>query len=250
MSLVAAKERDVMKNIKDSDLFIWLSVICGVGLLFELFFRIESLFLLGIAALFIYLGMKQKKGSSKKVFFIIGISFAAMTLFISFFFKAFLFIAILYFLYRYWYLKKKPTVIHIESPSSNKTKPLRKKQLFFKNILIGDQRIEDQVYEWDDINIQCGIGDIVIDLGMTMLPLGENILMIRGVIGNIRLLIPHDTAIIINHSALTGMLKIDGDKERLLNGNVIYHSDNYEDATRKVKIITSLVVGDVEVKYI
>ncbi|MBC8845073.1 hypothetical protein IAI16_34355, partial [Escherichia coli] len=46
---------------------------------------------------------------------------------------------------------------------------------FIRNQWFGNQRILDVVYEWDDINIQTGIGDTILDLGNTVLPTGESV---------------------------------------------------------------------------
>ena len=36
----------------------------------------------------------------------------------------------------------------------------------FENIFLGQQKTPNGVYEWNDINIQAGIGDTVIDLSL------------------------------------------------------------------------------------
>lgn len=85
---------------------------------------------------------------------------------------------------------------------------------------------------------------------MTMLPIGESTVVIRGVIGNIQLLTPYDVAISVNHSSITGNVNIYGLEENLFNQNTIYYSDNYDDSTRKIKIITSLPFGNLEVRHV
>ena len=43
-----------------------------------------------------------------------------------------------------------------------------KEQPLFQNRLFGQQKTPDHVYEWNDVNIQVGIGDTVIDLSYTV----------------------------------------------------------------------------------
>ena len=42
-----------------------------------------------------------------------------------------------------------------------------------------NERIGNNIYEWDDINIDLISGDTIIDLGNTLLPKEDNIIIIR-----------------------------------------------------------------------
>ena len=58
----------------------------------------------------------------------------------------------------------------------------------FQNKLFGGQKTPDHEYEWNDINIQTGFGDAVIDLSYTVLPKGESVIFIRNVMGKVTVL--------------------------------------------------------------
>lgn len=70
--------------------------------------------------------------------------------------------------------------------------------------LFGNQRIGNDVYEWDDINIAIISGDTIIDLGNTLLPKDDNIVIVRKGIGRTRILVPLGVAIRLEHATLVG----------------------------------------------
>ncbi|MCI1589481.1 cell wall-active antibiotics response protein LiaF [Heyndrickxia oleronia] len=228
----------------------WLILVALVGILFEISFNTESLVFLGVSALLIYFGKKKSTKSSGAIYIIVGISIFVITIITTVFFKIVLFCVLIYLLFRYRKKKKHPKIIKVETVESTNQSKINRKQPYIKNKFFGNQRIENNIYEWDDINIQCGLGTTVIDLSMTMLPIGESTVVIRGVIGNIQLLTPYDVAISVNHSSITGNVNIYGLEENLFNQNTIYYSDNYDESTRKIKIITSLPFGNLEVRHV
>lgn len=239
-----------MRKISEQNTLTWLILVAVVGILFEISFNTDSLISLGIAALLIYFGKKKSTRSSGVIFMIVGISIALITILSTVFFKLVLFSVLIYLLFRYRKKKKDPKIIKVETIQPKSQSKINRKQPYIKNKFFGSQRIENNIYEWDDINIQCGIGKTVIDLSMTMLPVGESTIVIRGLAGNIQLLTPYDVAISVNHSAITGNVNIYGLEENVFNQNTIYFSDNYNESSRKIKIITSLPFGDFEVKHV
>ena len=60
-----------------------------------------------------------------------------------------------------------------------------KEQPLFQNRHFGQQKTPDHDYEWNDMNIQVGIGDAVIDLSYTVLPKDETVIFIRNVMGKV-----------------------------------------------------------------
>ncbi|NLM38398.1 MAG: cell wall-active antibiotics response protein, partial [Firmicutes bacterium] len=113
-----------------------------------------------------------------------------------------------------------------------------------------EQKTPNDVYEWNDINIQRGIGDTTIDLSYTVLPQGETVIFIRGFIGNLQVLIPYDVEVEISHSAVIGRSKIFHiEEDKLWNQSVHYQTEEYDQAAQKVKIFTSVILGDLEVKW-
>lgn len=112
---------------------------------------------------------------------------------------------------------------------------------------IGDIAIGQSVYEWQDENISVLTGDTIIDLGNTILPKRENVVMIRKGFGKTRLLVPIGVGVELNHSALIGKVDFAGTEHTLRNETLHLYSDDYDTAPRKLRIITSALVGDLEV---
>lgn len=129
--------------------------------------------------------------------------------------------------------------------------PLLQMNPFFKQILYGNQESVNQAYEWKDINIQGGIGDRVIDLGNAVILQDVAVISIRHGIGNIIIYIPYDVEFMMHHSAIIGRAYIlHRNHSQLFNQHIAYKTSGYDTATTKVKIITSLVSGNIEVKRI
>lgn len=51
----------------------------------------------------------------------------------------------------------------------------------------------------------------------------------------------------IEHSAIRGKISFEGDSYTLKNETVKMYSDQYEESIRKIKIITNVLIGDIEV---
>ena len=129
--------------------------------------------------------------------------------------------------------------------------PMLKKKALFTNAIYNRNSTPDHVYEWNDINIQCGLNETKIDLSYTVLPAGETVIMIRNIIGDVSLYIPYDMEVSVNHSSVYGSYRIFGEAEdHLINQNVTIRTPEFNQATTRVKIITSFVVGKLEVKRI
>ncbi|PKR86896.1 cell wall-active antibiotics response protein LiaF [Heyndrickxia camelliae] len=239
-----------MKKLFEHTSLSWIIIVAIIGILFEISFRTDSLFGLAFAAILIYFANKKSGTTTGMICLIVGISIAVIIVISTFFFKFILFCLLIFYFFKYRKKKKLAKTIKVETIEPLSERKMYRKQPFITNKLFGSQKVVNHVFEWDDINIQTGIGDTVIDLSMTMLPLGESIVIVRGLIGNIQLLIPYDVGYSINHSTFTGNIKLHGKQEKLLNQNIICYSDNFNDATRKVKIITSISFGDIEVKHI
>ncbi|WP_125703011.1 cell wall-active antibiotics response protein LiaF [Lacticaseibacillus daqingensis] len=112
---------------------------------------------------------------------------------------------------------------------------------------IGDEAIGTSVYEWDDINMTVAAGDTIIDLGNTLLPQGDSTVVIRKGFGKTRVLVPVGVGVLVDHSAVFGELTLDGVELALHNEAVKHFSPDYDTATRRVHIITNVIVGDLEV---
>lgn len=122
---------------------------------------------------------------------------------------------------------------------------------YLKNVIFGFQKTPENIYDWKDINIQGGWGDTIIDLSNTVLPKGEAVILIRHLIGNIQILVPYETELSVHHSVLLGSTMIlKKEIPSSFNQTMYYYTPEYETAEQKIKIVTSIISGDLEVKRI
>lgn len=112
---------------------------------------------------------------------------------------------------------------------------------------IGNERIGSDVYEWNDININLLAGDTIIDLGNTLLPKDDNVVIVRKGFGRTRILVPLGTAIQLQHSAIYGNVNFEEEFLSLKNETITIYSKDYDENPRKLKILTNTLLGDVEV---
>jgi lia operon protein LiaF len=68
-------------------------------------------------------------------------------------------------------------------------------------------------------------------------------------IGNIYLNVPSDIGMSVQMSLLCGKMNLLKDSKTAFNVTQKYQSVDYKNASRKIKIVVSLLVGDIEVKH-
>ncbi|MBS4213628.1 MULTISPECIES: cell wall-active antibiotics response protein LiaF [Neobacillus] len=244
----------MFKNVKN-DYLGWLMLVGVVILLLEiLFFNSGLIFSLFIAGGMVYLGRKRSGKKLGKLLFIGGIFFFVISVLNMMTFKFFLLAILLHFFIQFITSKKNPNKIDlqiIETENTEKEETLIQTKPLFENIFLGQQKTPVGVYEWNDINIQAGIGDTIIDLSYTMLPKGETVIFIRNLIGNVQILVPYEVDVSVQHSCLVGSSVVLEHHERKMFNQVFQlKTPGYEEAEHKVKIFTSLIVGNLEVTRI
>lgn len=218
-----------------------------------IFFRgglIITAVLLGFAT---YYGYKHRSETWGKIVFWVGVIGLIVTVLNMLAVRFLVLVFLVLFLVDYGRDKRETYVI----PELTKETPTPEDDLLveihplFKSILHGKQTADTSAYEWRDINIFGGIGDKVIDLSHAMTDDDTSIISIRHGIGNITIYIPYDTEFMIHHSAVFGRAYILNKRhEQLINQQLSYQTANYPHAKTRVKIVTSIISGNVEVKRI
>ncbi len=136
--------------------------------------------------------------------------------------------------------KKQMVMVETTVPSLHPNK--RERQNLF-----GNERIGNQVFEWDDININMLSGDTIIDLGNTILPKRNNIIMLRKGFGRTRILVPLGIGIAIEHGSFIGNVTFVGEQTTLRSERITVYSEDYDTSERRIKILSSTLIGDIEV---
>lgn len=121
----------------------------------------------------------------------------------------------------------------------------------YRNRWIGeDSETEDDIYSWEDVNFTKLIGNTVFDLGNTILPKDSNVMLIRKGIGKTKILVPEGVAISLNISMLIGNVRVGGEEVELKNETFHWETKNYHENMRKVKLISNVLIGEVEVIFL
>ncbi|ERM17648.1 cell wall-active antibiotics response protein LiaF [Brevibacillus laterosporus] len=128
--------------------------------------------------------------------------------------------------------------VHIHNPQDTRSS------------LIGDYKLISGRFELKNMRIWQGIGDVVIDLSRAVIPEKEGTLVINGWIGDVTIYVPVDMPVQVMAEVTIGELEVLGHRQNGITRKVMLSTHNYAEATEKVKIIISLWVGDIDVKYI
>ncbi|HLO10725.1 MAG TPA: cell wall-active antibiotics response protein LiaF [Pseudoneobacillus sp.] len=244
----------MFKNM-NSDYISWILLIGVAILLLEVAFIHDGLiFSLFISIAMVYLGRKSLQKKLGKLLFWGGIVSITVTIFNMMTFRFLLIAILIHFIIKFAQSKRAPNVMSpvVKEPTEHpQAEQIVSRKPLFHNALFGHQRTPDQVYEWNDINIQTGVGDTIIDLSYTVLPKGETVIFIRNFIGNIQIFVPYDYEVSMHHSVLIGKTNVfDFHEPKMFNQVFHLQTPEYENAERKIKIITSVFLGDIEVKRI
>lgn len=231
----------------------------GLLIVYELFNNSSSLFmiLIGLASIFF------KNQFSKKwqpFLLVVGFTSLLLALFTSRLFLVLIMIAGLlfigtnldfYLLTREVFSKKRRNKRPNDFIMVNFDKLNVKPAKITRNKWLGeDDDSTDNIYSWEDINYTKVVGNTVFDLGNTLLPKEQNIILIRKVMGQTKIIVPEGIAVSLNVSILTGKILIKQEEYTLLNENFKWHSENYEQNERKIKIVANVLLGEVEVIFL
>ena len=235
----------------------WFSLIESLLLIVALYQLIHNLFILGLFAVgcwLIFLSRNQQK-RKRRMPLVIGIFLTAFALLSLAGFWYMLIVAVIFLYLNYGKVFSKIDSFNFQQAPWNEkdivvvetTDSLPKNAKRFKRNWLGNERIGNTIYEWDDINFSIFMGDTIIDLGNTILPKNESYIVIRKGFGKTRILVPNGIGIMIEHSAIKGKIAFEEQQYVLENESVKMYSKHYEDQARTLKIITNVLVGDLEV---
>ncbi|WP_444683970.1 cell wall-active antibiotics response protein LiaF [Alkalicoccus luteus] len=230
------------------NLLLLLSVIFLVT---ELLSRGAGMLLgVGILLFMVYLGWKEYESTFGKVICwigVIGLIIQVLSLFaVGFFIIGFLILLVL----EYRRQQKQPPVIQPETAAAPKQgSGLVESGTLLPQKLIGRQSTGTEPYQWRDIHIQTGIGSKTIDLSNTVVH-GTAVVSVRHIIGQVTVLVPYEMEVQVLHSALYGSAEILGERKRLLNESISLETPGYAEADVRVKIMTSVMSGELEVRRI
>lgn len=115
--------------------------------------------------------------------------------------------------------------------------------------LLGDFILRHR-FELNDMRISNGLGDVKIDLSQAIIPHGDTTIEIFAGLGDVQLYIPYDLDVSVEASVLLGTLDVLNYKQDGFTRRTQTKSVRYDEATRRVNILVTLGLGDVDVRYV
>ena len=241
------------KYTKTEAISIILSII-AVGVIIDIYLGRLNILFIAVAIFFVATGSRQLKRKRNTftayILLIMGAGFLLFSLFTSFSFTLIFATLIIYNSYQLFRSSSNKSQLSVNiNPDPLDSQVYAQTTPYFKNKLIGEYRDFQQCYALEDINLQTGFGDVSIDLSDTIIPLGETVVLIRGLIGNIDLNVPLDVGMSVQMSLLFGKMNLSQNSKTAFNVTQKYQSIDYKNSSRKIKIIISLLIGDIEVNH-
>lgn len=131
--------------------------------------------------------------------------------------------------------------IQLVKPQWNQTAFLQKQSIQEQL----DQQTTSQA--WNDINLIYLGGNHIIDLGNTLIPTGQHLVLIRRLYGRTQLIIPKEVGLRLNISAISATIYFEQEAYPLSMENFRWESPAYHDQSRQLNLVLSLAFGSVEV---
>ena len=228
-------------------------MIVAIGTVIDIYMQRFSIFFIAFATLLSVVGFRWLKTKNSFVSYITlacGVGLLLFSIFTSFSFTLIFAVLIVYNAYQLFRSSANPSKIDVNVDLSPfNTQAYVQLDPYFKNKIVGQFRTIPEHYAIEDINIQTGFGDVIIDLTNTIIPVGETVILIRGAIGNIYLDVPTDVGLSVQMSLLAGKMKLLQGSKTVFNKTQKFQTSNYRTSSRKIKVVISLLVGDIEVKH-
>ncbi|MEK7848266.1 MAG: cell wall-active antibiotics response protein LiaF, partial [Chloroflexota bacterium] len=113
--------------------------------------------------------------------------------------------------------------------------------------VVGDIRMGEEEWELRDTETSLGIGDLRLDLRRARIPAGETTIRIKGGIADIKVVVPQGLAVSAQGQVGMGSINLLGHKADGVSRQLSFSSPDYASAEKKVKIHTSLLIGDTSI---
>lgn len=225
-----------------------LEIIIIIGLVLFvidfIFLEPGSLFLLALAGAGLFIGWRSFQTSTGKIIFWSGVFFLFITVLNTFAVRFFIVSLAIYYGWKWYQQNKQKDNTYIPSsidPIDSFSEETKTEQ----NHWFGRVEFGEEPYTWEDLNIQSVVGELVIDLNNTMLPSEDAVIVCRHVVGTIRIIVPYDIDVKIDHSMLYGDFQIFEKIEKSVFNRRFQYETN--DSPLRVKIYSQMLAGKLEV---
>ncbi len=141
----------------------------------------------------------------------------------------------------------------VDSPPQSIEIERKEKERFIPTIRrswIGDIHYTGEAFELSDLTIWNGIGDVRLDLSKAIIPEGETVIIVQGIICEIDFYVPEDLAVAVQATSMVGGVSLFHEKHEGLNQQLSVATKGYKQAPRRVKLVLSTFVGEVKVRTV
>lgn|SRR5690554_1562859 len=235
----------------NTSLINWVILISIALVIIEIaFFNGGLVVSLAISFGVLYAGYYYYKETYGKILFWVGLLSVVLTI-LNMIAVRFIIIVIIIYVLRVYYLSRhdpeKIKPLFFETTESDESliegKSLLPQQLFTKRMT------PDHPYPWQDVHIAGIVGDTIIDLTEAFLPDEEDsVISIRHGFGNIIIYVPYELEVSVNHSTLLGQVSVfNKNYGFIVNETIHTKTEHFHDTTKRLKIMTSVLSGNLEV---
>ena len=113
--------------------------------------------------------------------------------------------------------------------------------------VFGDVDLKISSKEFRGGSISNTFGDMNVDLSEIALADGEQLLKLDGIFGDLHVLVPKDIEIYVTTHSVFGDVRVLGNTKSGFGQEISYSTPNYSGASKKLRIISNQVFGDVKV---
>ncbi len=116
--------------------------------------------------------------------------------------------------------------------------------------LVGEIDKGREPWVLDDLDLYNAAGETKINLATALINEGEATINIRGLAGEIEILVPIDLPVKIRARVLAGEVNLFAESSAGITSQETYISDDYNDNAKKVKIDLELKAGEINVRWV
>ncbi|WP_458124069.1 cell wall-active antibiotics response protein LiaF [Paenibacillus sp. Z3-2] len=109
-------------------------------------------------------------------------------------------------------------------------------------------------YYWDQpswtlrsMSLWHAMGEVNADLSLSIPEEKQTIVLLQGVMGNVRLTLPEDYGVEIEASVLFGRINLLGEQDSGMMNKLVWRTPGYESSEHKAKFVISYIVGDLSI---
>ncbi|EGQ1280615.1 transporter [Staphylococcus pseudintermedius] len=229
------------KYISTELLIIFTALMIIANLYYIFFEKIGFLFVLLLGSILMYVGYIYFHKVRGLLFFWIGALMILFTLLSNKYTLVILFLFMIIVAVRYVIYKRRPLeILSTEDAAQNPS--------FIKQKWFGEQKTPVYVYKWEDLQIQHGIGDVVVDMTKAANLKMQNHVVIRHIVGKVQVVVPLNYNVNLNVAAFYGNVTLDQQRFKVENNNILMQSQ-HKPENYTFNIFVSTFIGDVEVVY-